>query len=98
MPGNARKKERLGGVSGGKGEMTHYACKGRERRRGGEALPRWELMQGIKREERGRLGVRAEVPPQPRRVHTSVTVLVGWGSVQSKGADVHGMGVACGKR
>ena len=60
MPGNARKKERLGGVSGGKGEMAHYACRVRERRRGGKALPRWELMQGIKkgreRETRGKGG------------------------------------------
>ena len=37
------------------------------------------------------------MPPQPRRVHTSVTMLVGWGSAQSKGIDAHGMGVAMRK-
>ena len=33
MLGNARKKERLGGVSGGKEENAHYAMRKRERGR-----------------------------------------------------------------
>ena len=31
MPGNARKKEKLGGVSGGKEKIAHYAWCGREK-------------------------------------------------------------------
>ena len=32
-PGNTKKKERLGGVSGGKGKMAHYAWCGKWRKR-----------------------------------------------------------------
>ena len=45
MPGDARKKERLGGVSGGKEKnLIMHEVGGGEGVRGGEALPRWGLM------------------------------------------------------
>ena len=43
MPGNARKKERLGGVSGGKDKIAHFFMQEegeRERRREGEGEAR----------------------------------------------------------
>ena len=56
MPGNPRKKERFGMVSGGRWRRAHYEGEGveGERGRGGEVLPKWRRERGAKPHSMGR--------------------------------------------
>ena len=67
MPGNARKKKKLGGVSGGKEEKTHYAW-GKVEEEGEGENRRSPASLGIDamEEERGDLGERRKHCLNPR--------------------------------